>query len=181
MFRRSPRRRTISRKRRRLDARVRPRGPLAQLVEQGTLNPKVAGSNPARPTSLPRPDVSPRQNILAPLAARSSTSSHRHNVLSGLARPAIRKRREGHLGRSRYLQHPEIPADQGSSRLMCSECGRRSRPGAHAITTTGPLRGILGTSGGTKIARARFLADGEPARAPLPALSLGSKSKGRSP
>jgi hypothetical protein len=28
----------------------RPRGPLAQLVEQGTLNPKVAGSIPARPT-----------------------------------------------------------------------------------------------------------------------------------
>src|SRR6187551_2943073 len=28
-----------------------PRGPLAQLVEQGTLNPKVEGSNPSRPTS----------------------------------------------------------------------------------------------------------------------------------
>ena len=28
-------------------------GPLAQLVEQGTLNPKVEGSNPSRPT-LPR-------------------------------------------------------------------------------------------------------------------------------
>src|SRR4051794_38891258 len=27
------------------------RGPLAQLVEQGTLNPKVAGSTPARPPS----------------------------------------------------------------------------------------------------------------------------------
>src|SRR2546423_6347890 len=27
-----------------------PLGPLAQLVEQGTLNPKVAGSIPARPT-----------------------------------------------------------------------------------------------------------------------------------
>src|SRR4029079_9898441 len=26
------------------------RGPLAQLVEQGTFNPKVAGSSPARPT-----------------------------------------------------------------------------------------------------------------------------------
>ena len=25
-------------------------GPLAQLVEQGTLNPKVIGSNPIRPT-----------------------------------------------------------------------------------------------------------------------------------
>ena len=28
-------------------------GPLAQLVEQGTLNPKVEGSNPSRPTSEP--------------------------------------------------------------------------------------------------------------------------------
>jgi hypothetical protein len=28
-----------------------PRGPLAQLVEQGTLNPKVEGSNPSRPTA----------------------------------------------------------------------------------------------------------------------------------
>ena len=27
-----------------------PLGPLAQLVEQGTLNPKVEGSNPSRPT-----------------------------------------------------------------------------------------------------------------------------------
>src|ERR671914_2974994 len=27
-------------------------GPLAQLVEQGTLNPKVEGSNPSRPISL---------------------------------------------------------------------------------------------------------------------------------
>jgi hypothetical protein len=26
-------------------------GPLAQLVEQGTLNPKVIGSNPIRPTN----------------------------------------------------------------------------------------------------------------------------------
>jgi hypothetical protein len=26
-------------------------GPVAQLVEQGTFNPKVAGSRPARPTS----------------------------------------------------------------------------------------------------------------------------------
>src|SRR3954464_4110265 len=31
-----------------------PHGPLAQLAEQGTLNPKVAGSIPARPTEKPR-------------------------------------------------------------------------------------------------------------------------------
>ena len=31
-----------------------PHGPLAQLVEQGTFNPKVAGSIPARPTRLAR-------------------------------------------------------------------------------------------------------------------------------
>src|SRR5207237_10256133 len=30
-------------------------GPLAQLVEQGTLNPKVEGSNPSRPTSKAPP------------------------------------------------------------------------------------------------------------------------------
>src|SRR5437588_6937121 len=30
-------------------------GPLAQLVVQGTLNPKVAGSSPARPTTNPAP------------------------------------------------------------------------------------------------------------------------------
>ena len=29
-----------------------PRGPLAQLVEQGTLNPKVEGSNPSRPIGI---------------------------------------------------------------------------------------------------------------------------------
>src|SRR5438132_5651344 len=29
-----------------------PLGPLAQLVEQGTLNPKVEGSNPSRPIDL---------------------------------------------------------------------------------------------------------------------------------
>src|SRR5438552_8776143 len=35
----------------RIDARLSPPcGPLAQLVEQGTLNPKVEGSNPSRPT-----------------------------------------------------------------------------------------------------------------------------------
>jgi hypothetical protein len=29
------------------------RGPLAQLVEQGTLNPKVEGSSPSRPIKSP--------------------------------------------------------------------------------------------------------------------------------
>ena len=29
---------------------LRAQGPLAQVVEQGTLNPKVGGSNPSRPT-----------------------------------------------------------------------------------------------------------------------------------
>src|SRR5918996_1104310 len=32
-------------------------GPLAQLVEQGTLNPKVAGSIPARPTFVCREEI----------------------------------------------------------------------------------------------------------------------------
>jgi deazaflavin-dependent oxidoreductase (nitroreductase family) len=37
-----------------------PLGPLAQLVEQGTLNPKVAGSIPARPTPI---DERPRSCV----------------------------------------------------------------------------------------------------------------------
>ena len=43
------------------DAYTDQRGPLAQLVEQGTFNPKVAGSIPARPTKLPakRPFLQP--------------------------------------------------------------------------------------------------------------------------
>src|SRR5436305_7730497 len=36
-------------------------GPLAQLVEQGTLNPKVAGSIPARPISRGRLGGRPRE------------------------------------------------------------------------------------------------------------------------
>ena len=35
------------------------RGPLAQLVEQGTLNPKVEGSNPSRPIAEDHLQVSP--------------------------------------------------------------------------------------------------------------------------
>src|SRR3984893_2114526 len=35
-----------------------PLGPLAQLVEQGTLNPKVEGSIPSRPTVRPAASVS---------------------------------------------------------------------------------------------------------------------------
>src|SRR5437764_9744581 len=39
--------------RRRVEANyTRPLGPVAQLVEQGTFNPKVAGSIPARPTPV---------------------------------------------------------------------------------------------------------------------------------
>ena len=44
-----------------------PGGPLAQLVEQGTFNPKVAGSNPARPTRV------------SELGAAPNRSNHDHN------------------------------------------------------------------------------------------------------
>ena len=46
------------------------RGPLAQLVEQGTLNPKVAGSNPARPIS--EAPVKPRKPRRAPSSSERS-------------------------------------------------------------------------------------------------------------
>jgi hypothetical protein len=38
-------------------------GPVAQLVEQGTFNPKVAGSIPARPTSFVHPSPTARWQI----------------------------------------------------------------------------------------------------------------------
>src|SRR5204863_4044806 len=43
-------------------------GPLAQLVEQGTLNPKVAGSIPARPTQahIWKPSEAVRRSGFAP-------------------------------------------------------------------------------------------------------------------
>jgi AICAR transformylase/IMP cyclohydrolase PurH len=51
-----------------------PFGPLAQLVEQGTFNPKVAGSKPARPTSATRDTtfIGPHR-----LAAKDSALSRR--------------------------------------------------------------------------------------------------------
>src|SRR3989338_7038816 len=54
-------------------------GPLAQLVEQGTLNPKVDGSSPSRPTIFARRrengDPAPRRN--QPGAARDTKESSR--------------------------------------------------------------------------------------------------------
>ena len=37
-------------------------GPLAQLVEQGILNPKVGGSIPSRPTNLAEGEIDPEQS-----------------------------------------------------------------------------------------------------------------------
>src|SRR5215216_773656 len=45
------------------------RGPVAQLVEQGTFNPKVAGSIPARPTGGKRPRAQKRP-LAEPLCVR---------------------------------------------------------------------------------------------------------------
>jgi hypothetical protein len=41
------------------------RGPLAQLVEQGTFNPKVTGSIPVRPTNPRAPSLADAQAIFS--------------------------------------------------------------------------------------------------------------------
>ena len=56
----------------------RPFGPLAQLVEQGTLNPKVAGSIPARPT---------RDRHALPQHASPSANGQRDALASGNSNP----------------------------------------------------------------------------------------------
>ena len=51
-------------------------GPLAQLVEQGTLNPKVAGSNPARPIATPAATPTPHHH-------RGHRARRRHRGTNG--------------------------------------------------------------------------------------------------
>jgi hypothetical protein len=56
-------------------------GPLAQLVEQGTFNPKVAGSSPARPTRIPaRSDCLPHAVAVVPARRRPVYSCERRNT-----------------------------------------------------------------------------------------------------
>ena len=83
-------------------------GPLAQLVEQGTLNPKVEGSNPSRPTRIAaglRPVArltgETRFPPLAPFFARGSSASVPRP--RGRARPAERASR----GRRRHVPGSE--------------------------------------------------------------------------
>src|SRR4051812_851909 len=64
----------------RLSRSATPHGPLAQLVEQETLNLKVEGSNPSRPIAVPTaPDCcgasSRRCGLTAWSSAESSTNS----------------------------------------------------------------------------------------------------------
>src|SRR5947209_3614807 len=61
------------------------RGPVAQLVEQGTFNPKVAGSIPARPITRKRCKRRPTEGI-APL--KSETSRARGQLTGQRARNA---------------------------------------------------------------------------------------------
>ena len=73
---------------------TRPCGPLAQLVEQGTLNPKVEGSNPSRP--IPETSCS-RARLASGLWAASVAGWARGNVW-GNGRPygvALRQRDVG--------------------------------------------------------------------------------------
>ena len=76
-----------------------PLGPLAQLVEQGTLNPKVEGSNPSRPTYRSRKPArlpSVRRSLYSSLLGRRRRS--------GLARRACD--RGGRSSRSRRCWRP---------------------------------------------------------------------------
>ena len=59
-------------------------GPLAQLVEQGTLNPKVIGSTPIRPTmTLIRPaPASPSSGLINTQKAPDDSSRSRQGLYS---------------------------------------------------------------------------------------------------
>ena len=60
-----------------------PPGPLAQLVEQGTLNPKVEGSNPSRPI-----DACPGNTLVSAAGARRTTQA---GATDGATRPLWRR------------------------------------------------------------------------------------------
>ena len=97
------------------------RGPLAQLVEQGTLNPKVVGSTPTRPTSLPwsasrsRPAEPGSAGRLAPL---------RTLLPSG---PCDLTLSHSHTGPQRRARKPRCDPRSGPSRLAGTAGTRRAR------------------------------------------------------
>jgi hypothetical protein len=133
-------------------------GPVAQLVEQGTFNPKVAGSIPARPIEkvlqkafcdvAPAPlagfegtDGVPPSAVaggessgqtLAELRSRTLSASRRISLLVAQGRTPTRDRRGG--------GHPPLPAPL--------TCGRLARPdltilpmrALHALTLRPPMR-----------------------------------------
>ncbi len=62
-------------------------GPLAQLVEQGTLNPKVEGSNPSRPI-FPRRSADQRTRVSSKLEILSSSRATEGRVRCEASTPA---------------------------------------------------------------------------------------------
>ena len=62
------------------------KGPLAQLVEQGTFNPKVAGSNPARPIWYRLEPTRPRSASAQPACSPSGVTIARHCLRASRSR-----------------------------------------------------------------------------------------------
>src|SRR5439155_1465113 len=89
-------------------------GPLAQLVEQGTLNPKVEGSNPSRPI-LPSAAASARlseclasrKRVLCPSRSGTASTTSRTSPTGGRTGPTSSTfpTRTGHRGRSPATPH----------------------------------------------------------------------------
>ena len=128
------------------------RGPLAQLVEQGTLNPKVEGSNPSRPTPPTRfPGRANRTT--APRAGRGTPRSRRgsRQLVGGSGRwqrarsergrirgaaiavqliPAVATQRGG-----RAVADPPCPLSSRTNRRRKAACGIRkfAWPAAYAL------------------------------------------------
>src|SRR5512134_1662055 len=69
--------------------RQRKQGPLAQLVEQWTLNPLVVGSNPTRPTKCAL--KARLENSIRPLRAARTAGGMRRRPVSNLARQLLRQ------------------------------------------------------------------------------------------
>src|SRR5207253_3176014 len=91
---------------------VRLLGPLAQLVEQGTLNPKVAGSIPARPTQNAL--ETGRFFVTLSAAVTRGQQPGQHAATSVRSGPVFRSA-EASMIVSRRLRQPEIARLQESS------------------------------------------------------------------
>jgi hypothetical protein len=137
-------------------------GPVAQLAEQGTFNPKVAGSNPARPTSNHLQNRTEPLSAVLPLrpsAYPGSTDRGRSSRLRrpcGLLRPPVGtcvrdlarlgvhalppaldrgKRHGGALGRRRASS--SVSRRRSSSRsLTAKRRGTSARPSAGTLASS---------------------------------------------